>query len=168
MDFDDPTIEAYRLKLRYKARYHLGSFCPDLEDVVQEALARFLTACRDHRIRNPKSLGAFLSGTCNHVISEYRRRLWRESTEPLFRPPTVRPEADWLELADSVSAALAELSDRDGLILRAFYLQEKDKDEICKSFGINDNQFRVTLFRAKERFRKIYRGGLKRSAVAGH
>ncbi len=169
MEFDPATIEAYRLKLRYKVRYHVGGFCPDAEDIVQEALTRFLEAARDGRIRNPDSLGAFLSGICNNVISEYRRRLWREPPAEDPGPgQTVAPEAEWLELQDAVAAALAELSDRDGQILRAFFLQEKEKDEICRSLGISDNQFRVALFRAKERFRKIYLQGLKRKASGTH
>jgi DNA-directed RNA polymerase specialized sigma24 family protein len=78
MKFDPDRIERYRRKLGYKVCYHLGSFCPDIEDVVQETLTRFLRAIRDDQIRNPESVGAFLSGICNNVIQEYRRRLWKE------------------------------------------------------------------------------------------
>lgn len=171
MEFDPQTLEGYRLKLRYKVCYHLGGFCPDVEDVVQETLTRFVSALRDKKIHNPASVGAFLSGICNNVILEYRRRLWREAiSEPEFaaHPALVPPEADALELRDDISAALAQLSDRDCEILRAFFLEERDKDEICRSTGLSDNQFRVALFRAKERFRKIYRQRLKQAACGSH
>ena len=171
MEFDTASLERYRLKLRYKVCYHLGSFCPDVEDVVQDTLSRFLSALRDNKIHNPESLGAFLSGICNNVILEYRRRLWRENLPEAPAPahaPVVPPEAEALELREAIAAALTQMSDRDCRVLRAFFLEEKDKDEICQEMGLSDAQFRVTLFRAKERFRKIYSQGLKRSASGSH
>jgi RNA polymerase sigma-70 factor (ECF subfamily) len=170
MDLDPQTLEHYRLKLRYKVYYHLGSFCPDVEDVVQESLVRFVNALREQRIQKPESAGAFLSGICNNVILEYQRRIWREGPgeAPAEAATLVAPEAEAMELQEEVSAALAQLSDRDSEILRAFYLQERDKEEICRSTGLTDSQFRVALFRAKERFRKIYRGGMKRQAPGPH
>jgi RNA polymerase sigma-70 factor (ECF subfamily) len=171
MEFDAPALERFRLKLRYKVCYHLGSVCPDVDDLVQETLARMVAAARESKIQNPASIGAFLSGICNNVILEYRRRLWRESpaeSGPAPQHPLVAPEADALAVRDAVAAALAELSDRDGEILRAFFLEDQDKEEICRATGLSDSQFRVVLFRAKDRFRKIYRQNLKRAASAGH
>lgn len=171
MNFDPQTLERYRLKLRYKVSHHLGGFCPDIEDVVQETLTRFLSALRDDKIRNPESTGAFLSGICNNVVLEYRRRLWKEPSgddEPARRDPADASPADLLEMRDAIGAALAELSERDQEILRAFFLQEKSKDEICRAMDLSDGQFRVALFRAKDRFRKIYRRGMKHAGHGGH
>ena len=170
MEYDAQALERFRLKLRYKVCYHLGSFCPDVDDVVQEALARFVTALRDNKILNPASAGSYLSGVCNNVILEYRRRLWHDLTDLETAPPSplVPPEADTYETRDSITAAMAQLSDRDCEILRAFYLEEREKDEICGTMGLSDTQFRVTLFRAKDRFRKIYRQGVKQTASGGH
>ena len=171
MDFDEATLEQYRTRLRYKVRHHLGSFCPDIEDVVQEALTRCLNALRDNKIQRPEHLGAFLSGVCNNVMQEYYRKIWRESPPEAIgaaQTPLVRPEADAMEMRDSIAAALDQMSDRDSQVLRAFYLQEQDKEDICRSAGLTDTQFRVILFRAKERFRKIYRQEMKRSASGQH
>jgi RNA polymerase sigma-70 factor (ECF subfamily) len=159
MELDPETIDRYRRKVRYKVCYHLGSFCQDVEDVVQETVTRFLGAIQDGKVRNPESLGAFLSGICNNVILEYRRRLWKEPlSDSDSNPPEamVPPEAELLDLREAIDAALAQLPKRDRDILRAFFLQEKSKDEICDSMGLSDVQFRVALFRAKDRFRKIY------------
>jgi RNA polymerase sigma factor (sigma-70 family) len=173
MEFDPQTLEQYRLKLRYKARYQLGAYCPDVEDIVQETLTRCVTALRDKKVHNPDSMGAFLSGICNNVILEYWRRLWREMPvddvpQAEAHTPTVASVAHVLELRQAVAAALAELSDRDCDLLRDFFLQEMDKDEICRKMGLTDSQFRVALFRAKERFRKIYRQSLKHGSGAQH
>ena len=171
MNFDPKILERYRLKLRYKVCYHLGSLCPDVDDVVQETLARFLRAHRDDKIRNPESTAAFVSGICNNVIREYRRRLWREplvETDRKVPEKSVLPEAELLGLRQDILAAMAQLSNRDRNILNAFFLQERDKDEICRSMGLTDTQFRVALFRAKKRFRRIYQQKLKQEASRNH
>jgi len=168
MEFDDQSLERFRLRLRFKVRHHLGPFCPDNDDIVQETLTRCVIALRDNKIHKLESLGAFLSGVCNNVILEYQRRLWRQAPAEQAPTPSVAPEADLLELREAVADALKQLSGRDCEVLRAFFLQEKDKDEICRSLGLSDNQFRVTLFRAKERFRKIYLQGVKHSASGEH
>jgi RNA polymerase sigma-70 factor (ECF subfamily) len=167
---DPSTLERYRLKLRYKVSYHLGSACPDLDDVVQETMVRFLSALRTEKMRSPESTAAFLSGICNNVIHEYRRRLRREplmdASAALERPS--RLGADMLELRQVISMVMVQLAPKDGEILRAFFLEERDKDEICRAMGLSDAQFRVALFRAKERFREIYRENLKRNAANQH
>jgi len=55
-----------------------------------------------------------------------------------------------------VSEILGELSARDAAILRAIFWEEKDKDEVCRDFGIDRNYLRVCLHRAKEKFRAHY------------
>ena len=40
--------------------------------------------------------------------------------------------------------------------------------DICKEMGMTDPQFRVVLFRAKERFRRAYSTEMKRSASEEH
>lgn len=131
---------------------------------------RFLKALKEDRIHNPASIGAFLSGVCNNVILEYRRNLWLHPTEPESTSvePLVSSDAEAFELRDAINAALAEMSSRDCQLLRAFFLQEKDKDVICRETGLSEAQFRVALFRAKDRFRKIYRQGVKHTASGSH
>jgi RNA polymerase sigma-70 factor, ECF subfamily len=168
---DPDNLERYRLKLRYKVCYHLGRSCPDVEDVVQETLIRFLRALRDEKIRNPESTAAFLSGICNNVIQEYRRRVWKEPLSDPDSGPAERaavPEVDVLELRQAIAVAMTQLSQRDQGILRAFFLEERDKEEICRSMGCSDGQFRVALFRAKERFRRIYQETVKQKPSEGH
>jgi RNA polymerase sigma-70 factor (ECF subfamily) len=171
MAIDPDALKGYRLKLRYKVCYHLGSSCPDVEDVVQETLTRFLCALEENKIRNPESTAAFLSGICNNVIREHWRRTRKE---PLLDPDLTLPdcpappEADLFSLRQAIALVMNELSERDRDILRAFYLEERDKEEICHSLGLTDSQFRVALFRAKERFRKNYEKTLKQRTQEEH
>jgi RNA polymerase sigma-70 factor, ECF subfamily len=171
VEIDPDVLGRYRLKLRYKVCYHLGGSCPEVDDVVQETLIRFLRALREEKIRNPDSTAAFLSGICNNVIQEYRRRAWKEPLSDPDSGPAERaeaPEVDMFELRQAIVVAMTQLSQRDQDILRAFFLEERDKEEICRSMGCSDGQFRVALFRAKERFRRIYQGILKQKPPEGH
>jgi len=159
MDLREADLERLRLKLRYKVLYHVGHGCADVDDLVQESLARFIRAEQRHQIRNTEEFGAFLNGVCRNVILEYRRRVKREPALDQDTPipdTGIRPEAEVLEMRDAIDNGLAELAERDRGILRALYLEGREKDEICREWNMSDSQFRVVLFRAKERFRRAY------------
>jgi RNA polymerase sigma-70 factor (ECF subfamily) len=159
MDLSEPSLERLRLKLRYKVLYHVGHGCADVDDLVQESLARFIRAEQRNQIRNTEEFGAFLNGVCRNVILEYRRRMRREPNldQDMPIPDTgIRPDGEILEMRDSIDHSLAELAERDRMILKALYLDGKEKDEICREWKMSDAQFRVVLFRAKERFRRVY------------
>jgi RNA polymerase sigma-70 factor (ECF subfamily) len=149
----------------------MGFYCPDVEDIVQETLTRFLTAARDGKIQNPEAIGAFTHGICRNVISEFRRRNLRN--EPL---PEVVPErsarglaeTDAFELRQAIAHGLDQLPSRDRNVLRAYYLNEKSKAEILTQMGLTDENFQVILFRAKEKFRAIYSQRTKHQAGCGH
>jgi RNA polymerase sigma-70 factor (ECF subfamily) len=159
MNISEPDLEHIRLKLRYKVLYHVGHGCADVDDLVQETLARFLRAEKRSQIRNTEEFGAFLNGVCRNVIMEYRRHSKRETAlddDSSIPERGVRPEADILEMRDAIDFSLADLAERDRSILRALYLDGRDKDEICRDWEMTDAQFRVVLFRAKERFRRAF------------
>ncbi len=159
MNFSDEDLEKLRPRLRFKVCYEVGFYCPDVDDIVQETLARFMLATRAEKIQNPEAVGAFLNGICRNVISEYRRRNMRDEPMPevVPEPPGKGiPEADLFELREAIAQGLEQLSERDRRVLRGFYLEEKSKEEILEQTGMSDENFRVVLCRAKERFRAIY------------
>ena len=170
MQFADLDVQRLRLKLRHKVAYHLGYYCPDIDDVVQETLARLLVALRDDRIRNLESLGAFASATCNNVIHEYRRGRRREVGYDVDPPVdrTTPSGARLLEVQNLVATTLSELPERDRNLLSDFYLEEKSPEQICRETGLTENYLRVALFRARERFRKISDPGVKYHSAERH
>jgi RNA polymerase sigma factor (sigma-70 family) len=90
---------------------------------------------------------------------EYRRRNMRDEPMPEVVPEPPRKgiaEADLFELREAIAQGLEQLSERDRRVLRSFYLEEKSKEEILEQMGMTDENFRVVLCRAKERFRAIY------------
>jgi RNA polymerase sigma-70 factor (ECF subfamily) len=174
MNFSGEDLEKLRPRVRFKVCYDVGFFCPDVDDIVQEALMRFMVAARDEKIQNQAAVGAFLNGICRNVVSEYRRKNMRDEPMPevVPEPPGKSiPEAELFELRQAIAQGMQQLSERDRRVLRAFYLEEKSKDEILKQTGMTDENFRVVLCRAKERFRAIYleqtkhRGNSRHSSI---
>jgi RNA polymerase sigma-70 factor, ECF subfamily len=158
MNLSEDEFEQFRVRLRSKVSYDVGFACPDIDDIVQETLARFMVAAREDKIFNPAAIGAFLNGICRNVISEYRRRTMREDPMPEIVPEQTSSalETDLFDLRQAIQQGLAELTERDARVLRSFYLEEKSKEEILRDTGMSDQNFRVVLCRAKERFRAIY------------
>ena len=171
MNLSAEELEKLRRKLRFKVCHEVGFACPDVDDIVQETIARFLAASEEQTIRNKEAAAAFSNGVCRNVISEYRRRSLRDEPMPEVVPePPGRAlsEADLFEIRQAIAQGLAQLPDRDRRILRAFYLEEKTKEEILKQTGLTDQNFRVILFRAKAKFRAIYLEQMKHSAHLRH
>ena len=159
MNFSDEEVEQLRPRLRFKIAYEVGFFCPDVDDIAQETLTRLLIALKSDKVRNTAGLGAFLNGVCRNVISEYRRRSIRDEPVPETMPePTANSLAasDLFEMREAIARGMEQLSARDRQVLVAYYLEEKTKDEILGVTGLTDENFRVVLCRAKERFRNIY------------
>lgn len=135
-----------------------------IEDVCQETFARVLLALHtDGGLRRPERLGAFVNQVCNHVLSEYYRAAGR--SEPLDakgRPELPAVGADALEMAfaaqirDKVRAILLGLDPRDRSLLKAVFLEERDRDEVCREYGVDRDYLRVLLYRAKQEFKAEY------------
>jgi RNA polymerase sigma-70 factor (ECF subfamily) len=55
-----------------------------------------------------------------------------------------------------VLQVLEKLPERDQTILRAVFLEEREKDDICREIGVTRDYIRVLLHRAKQSFREAY------------
>ena len=56
----------------------------------------------------------------------------------------------------TIETVLDELSAKDSEILRMLFLQDCDKADLCRRFGVTEDYVRVLLHRAKSRFRTTY------------
>lgn len=145
------------------------------EDVRQETFARVLATLRkENGLRQPERLGAFVNTVCNHVLFEhYRSSSRQQSLDEDDQPeiPSPAAEVDDIvaarQLKDKVSEILISLSARDRALLRAIFLEERDREEVCREMGVDGEYLRVLLFRAKQSFRSEYvkRMGAKAEGV---
>ncbi len=83
MNLSGEELEKLRLKLRFKVSYEVGFACPDVEDIVQEAIARWLVASQNEKIRNSEAVGAFLNGICRYVARRFGLNRQRHTVEGL-------------------------------------------------------------------------------------
>jgi len=134
-----------------------------IEDIIQETLLRALrTICSAEGLRDNRTLGSFVNSISNHVLLEWFRKTGKNEA-PLQDYPYLTDPRDSAEkrvmkmqVKLRVNRVLDALDPRDAAILRAIFIEERDKDEVSRSFGIGRDYLRVLLFRAKEKFRAVY------------
>jgi RNA polymerase sigma-70 factor (ECF subfamily) len=143
-------------KLRHRLRLP-----QEAEDLRQEVFLRVLRALRGGSgIEQPERLGAFVLSVCNYVLMEHvrggaRTTQWDENTPE----PSQREDADpeWnlvsAETREQVRTLITRLSTQDQGILRALFYEERDKDAVCRDYGVGRDYLRVLLHRAKKRLR---------------
>jgi RNA polymerase sigma-70 factor (ECF subfamily) len=149
--------------LHLKLRSRLQS-AHAIEDVRQETFARVLSVVRkDGGLREPERLGAFVNTVCNHVLFEHYRSSGRnESLDEEGRPELAAKGADALEIAaagqikDKVREILLDLDPRDRSLLQAVFIDERDRDQVCREYGVDRDYLRVLLHRAKQEFKTEY------------
>ncbi|MGO9337212.1 MAG: RNA polymerase sigma factor [Terracidiphilus sp.] len=135
-----------------------------IDDVCQETFARvFAVLGRDGGLRQPERLGPFVNTVCNHVLLEHFRSSRRsESLDADGTPELPALGANALDVAsarqlkDKVREILLEMEPRDRDLLSAIFLEERDRDEVCRQFSVDRNYLRVLLHRAKQEFKIEY------------
>jgi RNA polymerase sigma-70 factor (ECF subfamily) len=151
--------ELILLKLRRRLR------SPDqIQDVKQETFSRALSLIRSEGgLRHAERLGPLVNSICNNVLMEqYRSSSRVEALEDETAVQIVEPGPNALTMVISddnrrlVRRVLNGLKERDRSLLRAVFLEERDKDEVCTEFGIDRDYLRVLLHRAKTSFRAVY------------
>jgi RNA polymerase sigma-70 factor, ECF subfamily len=142
-----------------------------IDDLRQETFARVLTALRrEGGIRQPERLGAYVNSVCNNVLLEHYRSPGRETQldEEAHDPPDhaidLQGMLETQESAERVRRTLDQLSEKDRRLLRAIFLEEQDKDAVCRDFSVDRDYLRVLLHRAKESFKTQY---LQQAAAPG-
>ena len=144
------------LKLRARIR------SPQLvEDIRQETLLRVLQIVRKAGVKHPERFGAFVSAVCNNVLLELvRGEMRHETSESEFEVVDNSIDLDAPLISQQrrrqVDSVLEELAQKDRDLLRMFFLEERDKADLCKRFDVGEDYLRVLLHRAKSRFRSMY------------
>ena len=135
-------------------------------EAIDEVRQEVFTRCIAHlaQLQDARKLGAFVNAICNRVLMEYYRAEGR--TESLDDQPDgalsgaisngMDAALDSARNSARVRRVLETLDQRDAAILRAVFLEEADKAEICKRFGVERDYLRVFVHRAKEKFKAQY------------
>jgi RNA polymerase sigma-70 factor (ECF subfamily) len=147
----------FRDLLLLKLRNRLRSM-DAIDEVRQEVFLRSLE--RLDRLKDPSRLGAFVNSICENVLKEYYRAEHRnealDEQQDIADDRSVDVDYDSAHNADRVRRVLASMKGREPEILRALFLEETDKDELCRRFDVDRAYLRVLVHRAKEKFRAYY------------
>ena len=147
-----------QIKLRARA---IGS--DNVEDLKQDTFIRVIAAVRkEGGVRQPERFGAFVNSVCNNVLLEYYRSLGKNQQMDETREETPSKALDLegmmvsKQCLERVREILSGLPARDRELLRALFWEEKERDDVCRDFGVDRNYLRVLLHRAKDKFKAAY------------
>ncbi len=130
--------------------------------LIQDTLRIAIEKIRAGAVRDPERLSGFVASLARNLVIEHaRRRKGRENRGEEDASGVRDPAAGPLDqlLRDERDAIVRRLLDelpteRDRAILRRYYLDEQDKDEICAALGLTREHFTRVLFRARKRYRE--------------
>ncbi len=153
-----------RIKLRRRLRHHQW-----IDDICQETFLRVLRAVRapEGGVRHAERLGAYVNAVCTNVMLEHLRAGTRhpQIADGLPEAPDRAQSAEArllsAERRTRVQRVIEALPDKDRRVLRALFVEERDKDELCAELGVDRGYLRVLLHRAKHQFRAQYDGGAR-------
>jgi len=169
-DGDPPTVEHFvgyfTEKLTIKL-WRRGLTRSAIDDAIQETFARVFAKLRSpNGIASPQSFGAFVFGVCdNYLFEEYRRQKKNQEQldESCFEIPASDPGVEEMllrgERGQKAVQTLTLLKPKEAEILRALFIDEMSKDEVCARYDINRTYLRVVLHRAIARFRFLFPKG---------
>ena len=148
------------LRIKLRAR---GITSDKLEDLKQDTFIRVIAAVRkEGGVRQPERFGAFVNSICNNVLLEYYRTLGKnqQMDETHQEIPDLVLDLEEMmvskQASERVRKILAGMPARDRDLLRAVFLEEKDKDTVCRDIGVDRDYLRVLLHRAKDKFKAVY------------
>lgn len=166
---EDHFVRYFNELLLIKLRSRLSSLAA-IDDVRQEVFVRVFRALRSSEgVRDGRKLGSFVNSVCNNVLLEsFRDREARAMpvSEIGDVPDDTAGADDALVTAEAraqVQAVLGQMETKDAKLLSSVFLEERDKDEICREYGVDRDYLRVLLHRAKEKFRSAFQ---RRAAAA--
>jgi RNA polymerase sigma-70 factor (ECF subfamily) len=163
--------ELIRLKLSKRLHSH-----SEVEDARQETFARVFSALRKpDGIREPERLGAYVNSVCNNVLLEYYRSSSQEVTSDDEEAEANIPDpamsvVDVIanrQIQKNVREILDELQEKDRRLIKEVFLEERDKDDVCRDLGVDREYLRVLLHRAKKSFKSIYLKRMAKEALPG-
>jgi RNA polymerase sigma-70 factor (ECF subfamily) len=166
----DPSTEQHFVSyfeqlLRIKLRSRMLP-SDQVKDLQQETFIRVFAALRKERgVRQPERFGAFVNSICNNVLLEHYRSSGK--TQPMEEAHMDIPDKI-LDLegmlvtkqsAEHVRRILDGMPKRDRELLRAIFLEDKEKDAVCRELGVDREYLRVLVHRAKDKFKALYEKG---------
>ena len=137
---------------------------PDLaQDMLSQGIVTALEHHRAGRVADPAAIAGYAFGCAMQHFKNWRRNFddrpglhtQIEALESLHAHSSAGIEQEMVP-ARQVKSALESLpTERDRLIVKRFYLDEEDKDVLCREFKLTATQFDRVICRARLRMRAL-------------
>jgi RNA polymerase sigma-70 factor, ECF subfamily len=154
-------MRTYARGVRAVVRHHCRPGESQIDDITQDVLAMLLARLRAGAIQDLQALPHYLRVAIrNACAAHYRKQTnWTQDAAGESPSSTGDPEASAQrqQLRQVVRTLIAELPvERDREVLRRFYLQDHDRDQVCRALGIDEAHFHRVVFRARQRLREAF------------
>jgi RNA polymerase sigma-70 factor (ECF subfamily) len=131
-------------------------------DILQDAAVTTLEKLRRGEIAHPENLGGYLYRVAlNHLRNHRRKDRSAVSSAEALEELAASDDADWESVrgrqwATAARRMLEEMPvARDRELLVRFYLDDEDRDTICRELRLTEEHFNRVIFRARNRFREL-------------
>lgn len=144
-------------------------------DLLSEAICITWEKWQAHEIERPEQIAGYIFKVAVNLLRNLRRTM---AERPEARADSSQLDAlaaedqsrdGWIEqqMAARVKRIIQGMStQRDRAILTRFYLEEEDKESICRDLGLDSLQFDKVLHRARGRLRGLLESqGFRRSDI---
>lgn len=153
--------ERFAPRIRLYGLRHLGDEA-SAADLVQVVLVRVIQALRAGTVETPERLGAFVLGTCRYATWDMRRSDLRqraiEAAATTLHTQVAPPDASAADFM-RMFRCLQRLPERDGLVVRMSFMEERDAEDIGRRTGLTPGNVRVVRHRALARLHECIEKG---------
>ena len=143
------------------------------EDLLNEAICTAWEKWQNGQIARPQQIAGYVFQVAMNLLRNHRRgmgvrpekRASASDLDGLQAKGEPRDELIESDLATRVKALIRDMgSERDRSVLVRFYLDEEDKEIICRDLNLTPLQFDKVLHRARRRLKELLEArGLSRS-----
>jgi RNA polymerase sigma-70 factor, ECF subfamily len=132
-------------------------------DILQDAAVTTLEKLRSGEIAHPENMGGYLYRVALNHLRNHRRkdRTAVSSADALDELQGTEDDPEWERVgrpqwAEAARQMLDKMpAERDREILVRFYLNDEDKEQICRDLRLSEDHFNRVIFRARNRFREL-------------
>jgi RNA polymerase sigma-70 factor (ECF subfamily) len=145
-----------RLRLWFHAS---GIGSPIADDLIQETMLQVISTIRHGAVIKPGYMDAYVFGVCRSLSQQTLKSHGPENSDGALTLPEPNLNDDSTrrqrEVSDTMRHVLDNMPPREREILAAVFIAERDKDAICRDFGVTRDYLRVLLHRALINARKL-------------
>jgi RNA polymerase sigma-70 factor (ECF subfamily) len=132
-------------------------------DLLNDAIVTSLVHLRNGRVADPNALAGYVFQVAMNLYRNHRRKHSEQTgkrasvdTIDAVAAPGTPANGDELAISRQVRVIMAEMpTERDRVVLTRFYLQEDEKDVICRDLGLSPLHFDKVIFRARKRMKEL-------------